>query len=132
LDDLIGEEAWEGDVVGTACRFGLAGAREPLEKKDESTEWLEGRQRGWVERIEIVDDERYTKRLEKLAAAQIQGQSSASADRVKHVEASARTHVKTPGSDSVSCQPLESSSPDILGSFGRVNWSQSGATLSWR
>jgi hypothetical protein len=23
------------------------------------------------------------------------------------------THVKTPGSDSVSCQPLESSSPDI-------------------
>src|SRR5260370_31050758 len=36
--------------------------------------------------------------------------------RVKH-RASARTHVKTPGSDSVSCQPLESSSPDILGSL---------------
>lgn len=128
----MGEEAWEGDVVCTACRFGLAGAREPLEKKDESTDWLEGRQRGWIERIEIVDDERYTKRLEKLAAAQLQGQSSASADRVKHVEASARTHVKTPGSDSVSSQPLESSSPDILGSFDKVNWSQSGATLSWR
>jgi hypothetical protein len=34
LDDLMGEEAWEGDVVRTACRFWLAGAREPLEKKD--------------------------------------------------------------------------------------------------
>jgi len=61
LDDLMGEEAWEGDIVCTACRFWLASAREPLEKKDESTDWLEGRQRGWVERIEIVDDERYTK-----------------------------------------------------------------------
>jgi hypothetical protein len=111
----MGEEAWKGDVVCTACRFGLSGAREPLEKKDESTDWLEGRQRGWVERIEIVDDKRYTERFEKFAAAQLPGQSSASTDRVKHVEASARTHVKTPGSDSVSCQPLESSSPDILG-----------------
>jgi hypothetical protein len=114
LDDLTGKEAWKGNVVCTACRFWLTGAREPLEKKDESTDWLEGRQRGWVERIEIVDDERYTKRLEKLAVAQLQGHSSVSADRVKHVKASARTHVKTPGSDSVSCQPLESSSPDIL------------------
>jgi hypothetical protein len=49
LDDLIGEEAWEGKVVCTTCRFWLAGTREPLEKKDESTDWLEGRQRGWVE-----------------------------------------------------------------------------------
>ena len=89
MDDLICEKAWEGDVVCTPCRFWLAGAREPLEKKDESAEWLEGRQRGWVERIEIVDDERYTKRLEKFAAAQLQGQSSTSADRVKHVKASA-------------------------------------------
>jgi hypothetical protein len=128
----MGEEAWECDVVCTPCRIWLSGAREPLEKKDESTEWLEGRQRGWVERIEIVDDERYTKRLEKFAVAQLQGHSSASTDRVKHVEASARTHVKTPGSDSVSCQPLESSSPDILGSLDKENWSQSGAKLSWR
>ena len=33
---------------------------------------------------------------------------------MKHVKVGAGTHVKTPGSDSVSCQPLESSSPDIL------------------
>jgi len=73
LDDLIGEEAWEGDIVCTACRFWFASAWEPFEKKDESTDGLEGRQRGWVERIEIVDDERYTKRFEKLAAAVVTG-----------------------------------------------------------
>ena len=31
------------------------------------------------------------------------------------------THVKTPGSDSVSCQPLESSSPDIANIVRRMD-----------
>lgn len=42
----MGKEAWEGGVVCTASRFWLGA---PLEKKDESTDWLEGRERGRVE-----------------------------------------------------------------------------------
>lgn len=72
----MGEEARESDVVCAASRFRLARAWEPLEKKDEGADGLEGDQRGWVEGIEIVDNERYAERLEKLAGARLQGQSS--------------------------------------------------------
>jgi len=60
LDNLMGEEAWESDVV-CACRIWFARAWEPLEKKNKSADWLEGRQRGRVKGIEIVDDKRYAK-----------------------------------------------------------------------
>lgn len=79
LYDLIGEETWESDVVCAPCRIRLAHAWEPLEQKDEGADGLEGLQRGWVEGIEVIDDERYAERLEKLAAAG-QSQSSTIAD----------------------------------------------------
>lgn len=86
MDDLIGEEARESDVVCAAGRLWLACAREPLEKEDESADGLEGDQGGRVEGIEIVDDKRYAERLEKLAGARLQGQTSTTDDRVKHVK----------------------------------------------
>jgi hypothetical protein len=86
LDDLMGEEARESDVVCAASRFWLARVWEPLEKKDESADGLDGHQRGRVEGIEIVDNKRYAERLEKLAATRLQGESSTTADRVKHVK----------------------------------------------
>lgn len=78
LDDLMGEKAREGDIICTARRFGLARAWEPFEKEDEGADGLEGRQGGRIEGIEIVDDERYAKRLEQLAAAQSVRHSSQS------------------------------------------------------
>jgi hypothetical protein len=64
LDDLMGEKSWEGGIICTARRFGLARAREPFEKEDEGAEGLERCQGGRIEGIEIVDDQRYAKRLE--------------------------------------------------------------------
>ena len=72
LDDLMGEKAGESDVVCTACCFGLASAREPFEEKDQGADGLERCKRGRIKRIEVVDDKRYTKRLEEFAAAQLQ------------------------------------------------------------
>jgi hypothetical protein len=39
----MGEKAWEGTVVCTARRFGLARTWEPFEKEDEGADRLEGR-----------------------------------------------------------------------------------------
>ena len=124
LDDLMGEKARKGDVVCTARRFGLACTGEPFEKEDEGADGLEGRQGGRVEGIEIIDDKRYAKRLEKLTAAQSVTHKLSIGHTADMIETCAggrekklrraRTHVKTPGSDSVSCQPLESSSSDIV------------------
>jgi hypothetical protein len=61
LDDLVGEEARESGIVCAAGQFRLARAWEPLEKKDESADGLEGHQRGWIEGVEVVDDKRYAK-----------------------------------------------------------------------
>ena len=89
MDDLMGEEARESDVVCAASQIWLACARNPLEKKDESADGLEGHQRGWIEGVEVVDDKRYAKRLEELAAT-VTGESSTTADRVKHVRPAPR------------------------------------------
>jgi hypothetical protein len=70
LDDLMGKESGEGGVVGTTCCFRFARSREPFEKENECANGLERRQGGRIEGIEVVDDKRYTKRLEKLTAAQ--------------------------------------------------------------
>jgi len=66
----MGEKAGENVVVRTPGRFRLARAGEPFEQKDEGADGLERRQGGGVEGVEVVDDKRYAKRLEKLAAAQ--------------------------------------------------------------
>ena len=66
----MGKKAWEGGIICTACRLGLARAREPFEKENEGADGLEWCQGGRFEGIEIIDDKRYAKRLEKLAAAQ--------------------------------------------------------------
>jgi hypothetical protein len=58
LDDLMGEEARESDVVCAASRIWLARAWEPLEKEDESADGLEEDQQGWVEGIEIVEEKK--------------------------------------------------------------------------
>ena len=135
LDDLMGEKAWKGDIICTARRFGLARAWEPFEKEDEGADGLERRQGGRFEGIEIVDDKRYAKRLEKLAAAQSVRHSSQSdmietCSRGEENNQAPLTHVKTPGSDSVSCQPLESSSADIvLGSWVTVYGQRKGVGM---
>jgi hypothetical protein len=69
LDDLMGEKAGEDVVIRTPGRFRLARAGKPFEQKDEGADGLEGLQGGRVEGVEVVDDKRYAKRLEKLAAA---------------------------------------------------------------
>lgn len=70
MDDLMGKESGEGAVIGSTCCFQFARSREPFEKEDECANGLERRQGGRIKGIEVVDDKRYTKRLEKFAAAQ--------------------------------------------------------------
>lgn len=102
-DDLLREEA--GEVVGR--RAALCGRRrgaggKPFEEEDQRADRREVVQGSGVERVQIVDDEGDAERLQKLATG--------ARVRAARRDGRAAAYVKTPGSDSVSCQPLESSS----------------------
>ena len=80
----------------------------PFEQKYQGMERLQCGQRIRVKGIKVVDDERQTQRLEEFTFLTVNIETGVVYPKT------VTTYVNTPGSDSVNCQPLVSSSTDIF------------------
>ena len=105
----MGEKSEKFVVVLATSTGWFSSARKPLKKKYEGLDWSQRSERDGVERIQVIEEEGNTERFQQLAGIM--------SEQAIFVLIKGCTHVKTPGSDSVSCQPLESSSLDIVGWF---------------